>query len=108
MWLLMAVIVGLNTIAQGLLKTGASKGLLSGAMVGGVATYGVSTLLYVVILGRMNLSFVYPIVIGTTMVATCLAGSRVLNENISSLQWLGIALIVSGIAFVAFGRRAGA
>jgi small multidrug resistance pump len=108
LWLMLVLIVGLNTVAQTFLKIGANKGFLSLAFLGGVAAYGVSTLLYVTILGGMNLSFVYPVVIGATTVVTCLAGSRILNEGISGLQWLGIGLIIAGITFIALGRQVGA
>jgi small multidrug resistance pump len=104
LWFLMAAIVVLNTIAQTFLKLGAGKGLINAALIGGVAAYGCSTLLYVFVLGKANLSFAYPVVIGATAVATCYAGSRVIGEQISGLQWLGVAVIITGIAIVATAR----
>src|SRR4051812_24798796 len=99
LWLLLVVIVVLNTVAQNLLKVGSSKGFLSLAFLGGVASYGVSTLLYVVVLGRMNLSLAYPVIIGATTVVTCVTGSRFLKEDVTGLQWFGIGLIIVGITF---------
>ena len=101
----MLAIVVLNSIAQGLLKAGAGRGLINPALMGGVLAYGASTLLYVMVLGRANLSFVYPVVIGATMVVTCIGGVRVFGEVIGPVQWLGIALIVAGIACVALTRK---
>lgn len=104
LWLLMAAIVALNTVAQTLLKLGAGKGLINLSLFGGVAAYGVSTLLYVFLLGRANLSYAYPIVIGATAVATCLSGSRIVGEQITGLQWFGVLVVIAGIAVVAASR----
>ena len=101
----MLAIVVLNTIAQSLLKLGAGRGLLNGALIGGVMAYGFSTILYIFVLGRARLSFAYPVVIGATAVATCLAGRQILGERITGPQWLGILLIVAGIAVVALARQ---
>lgn len=100
----MAAIVVLNTGAQTLLKLGSGRGLINAALLGGVAAYGISTLLYVLVLGRANLSFAYPLVIGATAVATCLSGRQIMSEQITSFQWAGILLIIVGIAVVAFSR----
>lgn len=104
LWFLMAAIVALNTVAQTLLKLGSGRGLINMALFGGVAAYGFSTLLYVFVLGRANVSFAYPVVIGATAVATCFAGSRVIGEQISGTQWLGVLVIITGIAIVAISR----
>jgi small multidrug resistance pump len=107
LWLMLVVIVVLNTVAQNLLKIGSSKGFLSLPFFAGVVAYGFSTLLYVMVLSRMNLSFAYPVIIGATTVVTCLTGSRFLNEGVSGLQWFGIGLIVVGITFIALARQVG-
>ncbi|MEO8905333.1 MAG: SMR family transporter [Polyangiaceae bacterium] len=99
--LLMTVVVILNTIAQALLKMAAGRGLINAPMIGGVAAYGLSTLLYVIVLKQANLSFAYPVIIGATMIVTCFVGVIVLNERLAVLQWLGIALIIAGIGLVA-------
>lgn len=105
-WSQMAAIVALNTVAQLLLKVGAGRGLLNASIMGGIAAYGVSTLLYVLALGRSNVSFVYPIAIGATMAFTCVSGAQVLGETIGPLQWVGIALVIAGIACIGLGRAA--
>jgi multidrug transporter EmrE-like cation transporter len=104
-WALMSIVVVLNTVAQSLFKMGAGKGLINRSLVGGVAAYGLSTVIYVLVLGRANLSFVYPIVIGSTVVVTCLVSTRVFGESMETLQWLGVALIIAGIACIAALRR---
>jgi multidrug transporter EmrE-like cation transporter len=105
-WVLMVVIVALNTVAQAFLKVGAGRGLVNAPLAGGIVAYGLSTLLYVIVLGRANLSFAYPVVIGATAIATCITGSVMLGERIVGGQWAGIALIVAGIACVAVARPA--
>ena len=104
MWVLVVMIVALNTVAQGLLKVGSSRGLLSAAMVGGVGAYGLSMLLYVVVLSKAKLTLAYPVIIGATVVATCLVSVRFLDERVEPLQWAGIGLVVAGIACIAVTR----
>jgi multidrug transporter EmrE-like cation transporter len=100
-WLLIGGIVVLNTVAQTFFKLGAGRGLVNGWIAVGLAAYGVSTVLYVGVLGRLSLSFAYPVVIGATVMATCIAGARVMGERLVGAQWLGIALVITGIAFIA-------
>lgn len=102
---MVAFVVVLNTTAQTLLKLGAGRGLINLPLFGGVAAYGLSTILYVFILGRANLSLAYPIVIGLTSIFTCLSGRQVFGERIGNPQWIGIALIIGGIAFLAGSRN---
>jgi small multidrug resistance pump len=100
-WLMMAVVVVLNTAAQALLKLGAGRGLINGALAGGLAAYGLSTLVYILLLTRAKLSFAYPVVIGATAIATCVAGAQIFGERIVGLHWIGITLILAGIACIA-------
>ena len=102
----MLAIVALNTVAQAFLKLGAGRGLVNAQLAGGIFAYGLSTLLYVIVLAKSNLSFAYPVVIGATAIATCLTGLA-LGERIAPPQWMGIALIVAGIACVAAARASG-
>ena len=104
MWSLIATIVALNTVAQGLLKVGASRGLLSRQMIGGVGAYGLSTLLYVMVLSKAKLTLAYPVIIGATVVATCIVSVRFLGERVGPVQWAGIGLVVAGIACIAVTR----
>ena len=66
----------------------------------GVALYAISTLLFVSALRYGRLSVLYPL-IGTSYIWVSLFASRFLGESLSALQWLGILLIVGGIALVA-------
>jgi len=99
---LILVTVGLNTIAQTLLKLGAGQNSLNIYLLGGILTYGISTVFYILVLGKFNLSVAYPVVIGLTVAATSLAGAIILKEKVQIGQWLGIGLMLSGIYAIAF------
>ena len=101
---LVLVTVALNTIAQTLLKLGAGQNILNIYLLGGVLTYGLSTLFYIIVLSKLNLSISYPIVIGLTVVATTFSGAVVLKEQITTIHWIGIGLMLSGISAIAFGK----
>lgn len=102
--LLILVSVGLNTLAQTLLKLGAGQSLINLYLFGGIVAYGLSTVLYVLVLGKLNLSLAYPVVIGLTVLFTTLTSSILLGEKVLAVQWLGIGLMVSGISAIAFGK----
>ncbi|MEM6256578.1 MAG: SMR family transporter [Cyanobacteria bacterium P01_D01_bin.156] len=99
---LMSVI--LNTTGQSLLKLGSGQNPLNIYLFGGLFAYGISTIFYVAVLGKLNVSVVYPVVIGLTIVSTTFAGAFLLKEQVSTLQWLGIGLMLSGISAVALGK----
>ncbi len=94
----------LNTLGQSLLKLGAGQNPLNLYLFGGLAAYGISTIFYVTVLGKLNVSVVYPVVIGLTILSTTLAGAVLLKEQISALHWFGIGLMLSGISTIAVGK----
>ncbi|MGB3298803.1 MAG: SMR family transporter [Phormidesmis sp.] len=101
---LILVTVGLNTFAQILFKFGAGNSFLSPYLLGGIAAYGLSTVVYISILSKFNLSVAYPVVIGLTVLVTTVASALLLREKVSLINWAGISLIVSGVCAVAYGR----
>lgn len=101
---LVILTVALNTIAQTLLKLGTGQNILNFYLFGGLFTYCLSTVFYILVLGKLNLSLTYPLVIGLTVVATTFAGAIVLKEQVPTLQWIGIGLMISGICAIAFGK----
>jgi len=102
--LLILITVGLNTVAQNLLKLGAAQNPWNIYLLGGICSYGLSTIFYVVVLGKLNLSVAYPVVIGLTIVVTMLTGAIVLKEKVLIPQWIGVGLILSGIGAIALGK----
>lgn len=101
---LILVTVALNTCAQVLLKCGSSHHLLNLYLLGGIVAYGLSTIVYVVVLGKFNLSVAYPVVIGLTVITTTIAGATLLHEKVTSVNWAGIGLTIAGIFAIAFGK----
>jgi multidrug transporter EmrE-like cation transporter len=101
---LILLTVALNTGAQLLLKMGSGQGLLNLYLLGGIVVYGLSTVVYILVLGKFNLSVAYPVVIGLTVVATTIAGSFILQEKVTPVQWTGIGLMIAAIFAIAFGK----
>lgn len=91
---------GLNTLAQTLLKLGAGKDLINLNLAGGLVAYGLSTILYITALGKLELSFAYPTIIGMTLIATVAVSTFFLGEIVSPLQWLGTLVIMGGIVLI--------
>ncbi len=101
---LILLTVVINTGAQILLKMGAGGFILNIYLLGGLGGYGIGAMLYIMVLSKLNLSLTYPIVIGLTVVATTFSGAILLKEQVASIQWLGIGLMLSGICAIAFGK----
>ncbi|MBD2502224.1 SMR family transporter [Anabaena azotica] len=102
--LLILITVSLNTIAQTLLKLGAGQNPLNFYLLGGICCYGLSTIFYILVLGKLNLSIAYPVVIGLTIVVTTIVGAVVLREKVLITQWVGIGLLLSGISAIALAK----
>ena len=98
--------VGLNTLAQLLLKLGAGQTFLNFNLLGGVVVYGLSTVIYIIVLGKLNLSAIYPVIIGMTIFSVTVMGALLLKEKVTNIQWIGLGLMLSGISTIAFGKNA--
>jgi multidrug transporter EmrE-like cation transporter len=106
LWLgvLVALTVSFNTLAQICMKFGADQSPINRYVVGGVLLYGCSTVLYILALGRLNLSFVYPGVTGLTIIATLLSSLWFLREPVAVGQWVGVGLMLSGLIAIALNQ----
>jgi uncharacterized membrane protein len=69
-------------------------------VLGGLVFYGVSLILWLVVLSKEQLSFVYPMVAFSYLVTMILA-KLILKENIPLLRWFGLGFILFGIILVA-------
>ena len=96
--------VSLNTLAQVLLKIGSGRYLVNIYLLSGIFVYGLSTLLYITVLGKMNLSLAYPLIIGLTVIATTISGATLFHEKVELTSWIGIGLMLSGIWAMTVGR----
>ncbi len=102
--LLVFTTVGLNTLAQTLLKIGSGQGLLNIHLLGGIVVYGISTIFYIMVLSKFNLSVIYPIVIGLTIFSATVSGAVLLGEKVIAIQWIGIGLMLAGISAIACAK----
>jgi multidrug transporter EmrE-like cation transporter len=115
LFLLILLSVGLSAAAQLSLKVGITAArtsraagvgselgsmLLSPMVILGLGLYGVGALLWLFVLGRVQLSLAYPFV-GLGFILTMLAGALVLNEPLGFSRVAGACLIIAGCVLVA-------
>lgn len=74
----------------------------------GLVLFGFSALFWLVVLSRVPLSVAYPSV-GMSYVFVVLFSRLWLHEHVPALRWLGVVIIVTGIALVgiSFNRSPG-
>ncbi|KAB1078107.1 EamA family transporter [Methylobacterium soli] len=73
------------------------------AVFGGLLTFGLSAVVWLLVLSRIDVSYAYPCV-ALGIVLTMLAGHLMLGEALTVSRIAGLALIVSGVGVVALGR----
>jgi multidrug transporter EmrE-like cation transporter len=113
-WLVITILLG--SLGQFFLKTAADSAgnnstifsfyagaLLNFRMFIGVLCYGISFLIWIKVLVLYELSFARPFV-GIGYVITALLALFFLGEKISPARWLGIGLIVAGIAVMSLSK----
>jgi multidrug transporter EmrE-like cation transporter len=76
--------------------------ITSPTIIGGLALYGIGTLLWLNVLARSELSEAYPFV-GLGIVLTGLFGYFVFNDTLSLMRLTGTAVVIAGIILVAYG-----
>lgn len=69
---------------------------------GGVALYAIGTIMFLPALKGGDLSVLYPFV-ALAYIWTSLLSVKFLGEKMNKFKWLGIALIIIGVAFIGFG-----
>jgi multidrug transporter EmrE-like cation transporter len=116
-WVLSGVL--LNAAAQLLLKAGASSAgeisMSAGApalwrtasglamhpgILGGLACYAVSVVVWIVALSRVEVSVAYPM-LSIGYVVNALLAWWLFDESLDLQRWLGIGVIVAGVVLVA-------
>jgi len=104
--------ITLSSMAQVMLKLGTShtaaglsalerlfRMLVQPYVLGGLALYGASTLLWLLALSQLKLSVAYPLV-SLSYLLVVGASHLILNESITSSQLLGLCFIVIGVLFL--------
>ncbi len=89
---------GAGRIALG--GTGLKDLAASPVVWGGLALFGVSAVVWLFALSRVELSFAYPFA-ALSYVIIVLASLTVLHESVPPLRWAGVALVIAGIVLVA-------
>ncbi len=106
--------VGLNAAAQLLLRLGMRTGLPVGmtgigflldvalrpGVVGGLACYAISLVLWLLVLSRTEASFAYPF-LGVGFVVVALASFLLLGESFTVRKVAGTLIIAAGVAVMA-------
>lgn len=112
---IMLFYVGLSALALILMKSGTNKmsvGFQDGALsltlgsrlLLGALLYIISFLLSLVLMQRLDLSFMYPLSAGIINLLVCILSVTVLKESIDITRWLGIGLITAGIVLMNLKR----
>ncbi len=96
---------GMNQVTEAsgtaTLSGGSLRAILTNlSVLGGLAIFGLSAVVWLLVLSRTSLSFAYPFA-SLTYVLILLAARFVLHEEIPLLRWVGVFFIVTGIVLVA-------
>ena len=89
-----AVTGDLSTIAHTL-----SRAFFNPYVVAGVAAYGFSSIFWLVLLSRVDLSYAYP-ALSLGYVLITLVSAFVLGEQVSALRWAGVFTICLGVILI--------
>ena len=68
-------------------------------VIGGFAAYGISSLFWIAVLSKINLSLAYPM-LALNYVLVPLTARLFLGESIPSLRWLGMGVIIVGVVII--------
>jgi multidrug transporter EmrE-like cation transporter len=74
--------------------------LFSPMIMGGIFTYGVSVLIWIWVLSRVELSVAYPFV-GLSFIFTLVFGIFFLGETFNTAKLIGTLMITAGCVFIA-------
>jgi multidrug transporter EmrE-like cation transporter len=74
--------------------------LLNPAVLGGFALYGVSAVVWLVVLSKVDVSVAYPFV-AMGFIVTMLAGALLFHEPVGLLRVIGTLLVCAGVVLVA-------
>ncbi|PPS42791.1 EamA family transporter [Chroococcidiopsis sp. TS-821] len=104
-WIFLLLVVALGTVGQVSLKYALYKNVSTPNLFSSyyfwlwLVCYVVVTLLWLVVLRTIPLSQAFP-ALGLTFALVPLASHQILKEKIVLGQWIGIAIIVTGVCLV--------
>lgn len=73
--------------------------ITSWAVWGGLVLFGLSAVVWLVVLSKVSLSFAYPFA-SLTYVLILLFDRFALDQPVVGLRWIGVALIIAGIVLI--------
>jgi multidrug transporter EmrE-like cation transporter len=96
---------GVSLLGEGASFVALVKGILTPYVFGGFLLYGISSIIYLNVLSRLDLSYAYPFVALSFVMVTVLSW-HFLDEQLPLLRIAGLALILAGVFTVAASYRA--
>lgn len=70
----------------------------------GLVLFGISSIFWLVVLSRVDLSLAYPMV-GLSYIVVVALAAFVLDESVPPLRWAGVLIIALGIAIIGISSR---
>ena len=95
---------GVTLLGEGATPLAVIKGIFTPYVFAGFVFYGLSSLIYLNVLSRLDLSYAYPFVALSFVVVT-VASWYLLNETLPLLRIIGLVLIMAGVLTVAASYR---
>ncbi|CCM80197.1 MULTISPECIES: DMT family transporter [Rhizobium] len=83
---------------------GVADQFISIGFMGGLTFYGVNVVLFAKALDSMEVSIAYPIMAGSGFAMLMVASYCVFGEPFHPHKWIGLALVLAGIIFLARGN----
>jgi uncharacterized membrane protein len=80
--------------------------LLSPGVLLGLSVYGAGTLLWIVAVSKQDISYLFPIS-AVNYVLLTIAGTWLFHEPVSPLRWVGIVVVMIGVALLQTTARKG-
>jgi len=91
--------VKLSASSVGVLVNGFVRALANPFVIGGIALYGVSALIWLMVLSRVELSFAYPLV-SIGYVAVVVLSKVLFHEQVSVVRIAGALVICAGVVLI--------
>jgi multidrug transporter EmrE-like cation transporter len=116
-WIGIVVTVIIGAVAQTMMKLGTrqlgefgdmplgqylSKLMLSPLILVAIASYGLGVILYMFLLSRLDLSFLYPVMTALGVVAATFVSAAFLHEEVSPGRILGIVVVLGGVYIISW------
>jgi multidrug transporter EmrE-like cation transporter len=72
---------------------------LSPFIIAGMACYGISVVIWLLVLSRVDVTYAYPM-LSVGYIATAFAGTILLGEIMTPFRWLGVLVICAGVVLI--------